>query len=148
MHRLRLLNCVLEIEKGPIHPPSWSIDPYSWGGVGRRAGSSTTLPHEQGAGSTVRRLFSRGKTILNWPCLSQEPSCGRGRGPLFVVGMGLREPTTLLGHFWAVALLTAQPRAHVPPPNPETWAASRLFEPVSQRITKRYGTNWDNAFRL
>ena len=26
MHKLRLLYCVLEIEKGPIHPPSWSID--------------------------------------------------------------------------------------------------------------------------
>ena len=23
-----MLYCVLEIEKGPIHPPSWSIDPY------------------------------------------------------------------------------------------------------------------------
>ena len=33
--------------------------------------------------------------------------CGRGRGPVFVVGMGLREPTMLLGHIWAVALLTA-----------------------------------------
>ena len=24
-----MINCVLEIEKGPIHPPSWSIDPFS-----------------------------------------------------------------------------------------------------------------------
>jgi hypothetical protein len=29
LHRLRLLYLVLEIEKGPIHPPSWSIDPFT-----------------------------------------------------------------------------------------------------------------------
>ena len=61
--------------------------------------------------------------------------CGRGRGPVFVIGIGLREPNTLLGHIWAVALLTAQAHTHVPPPNPEMWAASCLFEHVSQRVT-------------
>jgi len=31
-----LLYFVLEIEKGPIHPPSWSIDPYT--GVSQKGG--------------------------------------------------------------------------------------------------------------
>jgi hypothetical protein len=50
LHRLRLLYLVLEIEKGPIHPPSWSIDPFSSGILKR--------------GDNVKR--GRGRPRLTW----------------------------------------------------------------------------------
>ena len=38
-----MLYCVLEIEKGPIHPPSWSIDPFTGDAVGPRVVPSKWL---------------------------------------------------------------------------------------------------------
>ena len=78
LHRLRLLYFVLEIEKGPIHPPSWSIDPYN----------GAYLDETLRLGVAVRRelLIANVMTFSFYKChrvhiYSPETSC-RARQPL------------------------------------------------------------------
>ena len=50
---LRLFYCVLEIEKGPIYPPSWSIDPYMHTGLMK---PRSYQDDERGEGLSIRLL--------------------------------------------------------------------------------------------
>jgi len=55
LHRIRLLYFVLEFEKGPIHPPSWSIDPYR----GARSGAHREAPRVCAQRAGVVQLRAR-----------------------------------------------------------------------------------------